>query len=104
MDQFKQVQEIAKRTKQMQADLEAARTVGDGAGGKVKITLQGNAQPVSVAIDDEFFGSSDGQAMGGALLEALISANDNAKAVMTEKLAEIYKDMPGMPPGGMPGM
>ena len=28
----------------------------------------------------------------------------DVEAVMTEKLAEIYKDMPGMPPGGMPGM
>ena len=104
MNQFKQVQEIAKRTKQMQTDLEAARCSGEDAAGKVEVTLQGNTQPVSVAIDAEFFEASDGDAVGDAIFEALAVANEKAKAKMTEAVAEMYKGIPGMPPGGLPGM
>lgn len=104
MNQFKQVQEIAKRTKQMQTDLEAARCSGEDAAGKVEVTLQGNTQPVSVAIDAEFFEASDGAAVGDAIFEALGVANEKAKTKMTEAVAEMYKGIPGMPPGGLPGM
>ena len=102
MNQFKQVQEIAKRTKQMQADLEAARCVGKDADGKVEITLQGNTKPLSVRIDPGFFDTSDGEAVAGAIVEALGVANAEAKTKMTEAVAEMYKGLPGMPPGGMP--
>lgn len=98
MDQFKMVQEIAKKQKKIQEDLGAMRITG--VAGDVMVTVNGLSSPVSVQIGQATFEAGQ-EAVGTALTEALVDADTKAKVSMQEAMAELYK---GLDPSALSGL
>ena len=102
VDQFKQVQEVTKRAKKMQDDLDAARLSGSSADGAVIMVLNGKGTPITTEISDECF-SAGAAAVSTGLTEALVAANEECKKIMAEKMTEMYSGL-NLPAGMLPGL
>ena len=99
MDQVKQMQEMQRRAKKLQDDLQSARVEATAAVGGVTIVLNGMAAPVSVTITDECMATGSA-VVGAGLTEALKAATADCRALMEQKTREIYE---GLDMGAMMG-
>lgn len=98
VDQFKKMQELQQKSKEMQADLLAARLTGKSADGLTTVVVNGQASPLEATVGNIDAGAD---AVGASLLEALLDANKQAQKVMGDAMQELMAASGGM---GIPGM
>jgi nucleoid-associated protein EbfC len=98
MDSLKKANEIGKKSKAMQEDLEKIRLEGTSSNGKVKVTMSGQQVPVAVSIDPAML-NEGADAVQAAVLEAMTNAHTASVKNMAQKMAELYQGM-GLPIGG----
>ncbi len=99
MNQFKQAQEIAKKTQAMQAELDKLLIDGTAADGKVVVTLTGNQKPSKVSLDDAYLAGASGEQVGMDVAEAMKEAHQKSMSQQMEKMAELYQELGmGAPP------
>mmetsp|Transcript_29270 Transcript_29270/g.78587 ORF Transcript_29270/g.78587 Transcript_29270/m.78587 type:complete len:190 (+) Transcript_29270:27-596(+) len=103
MEQFKKVQEIQKKTKELQEAMAVARIDGASASGAVKVVMSGEQIPIEVDISKELM-DEGAEKVSAEVTEAVKDATTKSSTFAQGKLAEIYEglDIPGM--GGLPGM
>lgn len=94
MEQFKKAQEIAKKTKELQDELQKTEVEGVSASGNVKVTLTGQQKPVGVEINVEGRTSEE---ISEDVVTAMKDAHEKSGKLMGEKMTNLYKDL------GLPG-
>ena len=101
MDQFKQAQDIAKKSQEMQQELAGAEFEGANADGTVTFVMNGQQQPVSAAAPG--FDGLDAAALATGYQDAIKDAQAKSLAAMNEKMAALYESvgLGGAMPGGM---
>mmetsp|Transcript_6425 Transcript_6425/g.7980 ORF Transcript_6425/g.7980 Transcript_6425/m.7980 type:complete len:192 (-) Transcript_6425:1089-1664(-) len=97
MENFKQSQELGKRTGYLIQELSSVTVEGVAAKGKVKVFIDGQQQPSGVEIDDEYFSNTGVEDFSEALLVAMQDANDKSMQLMQDRMQALYADL-GLPP------
>ncbi len=97
MASFKTSQRVSDRTNVVLQDLANTIVEGAAADGKVKVTYNGQQQPVSVLIDESYFrslGRKNGAAdLSIALTEAMQEAHKKSASKMEDKMKSLYADL-----------
>lgn len=92
------------QAQQMQADLAAAQEeLGQktfehsGAGGKIKVTVNGKAELLSLQIDPSIVDPEDAEFLASALLKTIQEASESAKEASASQLKNLTGglDLPG---------
>lgn len=97
MASFKVSLRVSDRTNAVLQDLANTIVEGTAADGKVKITYNGQQQPVNVLIDENYFQSlsrKNGAAeLSNALMEAMQEGHKKSASKMEDKLKALYSDL-----------
>jgi DNA-binding protein YbaB len=97
MASFKTSQRVEDRTSAVLQDLSNVLVEGASRNGKVKVTYNGQQQPMAVQIDEGYFQSLDGkdgaEKLGKALTEAMQEGHTKSAGKMEEKLKSLYSDL-----------
>jgi len=107
MEQFKQAQEIGKKTQAMQKELEALTLVGadveDESNAKVKVFVNGQNKPIKVEIvSEEWLASAGSEGVSEAIGLAMAAAHLKGSQASAKKMMELYSEM-GLPQMGSGG-
>jgi DNA-binding YbaB/EbfC family protein len=97
MDNFKQSQELGKKTGALLTELSAATVEGTAAKGKIKVILDGEQRPKLVEIDEEYFDGVAVEDFTEALTSAMQDAYLKSTNLMEEKMIGLYTEL-GLPP------
>uniref|UniRef100_A0A7S2WN77 Nucleoid-associated protein n=1 Tax=Rhizochromulina marina TaxID=1034831 RepID=A0A7S2WN77_9STRA len=106
MEQFKKVQEIGRKTKELQKELAEMQIEEKSEDESVSVTISGQQAMLSAYISKDAMDAGK-EEVEKRLMESLQKAHLKSFEVMNTKLMEITKDLdiPGLGgPGGMPGM
>jgi len=95
MDNMKKMNEIQKKTKEMQEDLASERVTGESADGKIKITFNGAQEALDCSIEDAKLGEG-GATVAAAVIEAIKDGQAKSTQVMMKKMQTLYSSM-GLP-------
>lgn len=87
-NKLKQINDLRTQSKQMKAMLDEVIVVGQGASGKVMITVNGSHETLGVQIDDAL----DRSAIADAVKSALNDVNSKLQGELMKKM----KDMGGL--------
>lgn len=96
MENFKQTQELGKKTGSLLNDLSLSTVEGSGAKGKIKIATDGQQRPKIVEIDEEYFNEVTLEDFTEALTVALQDAHDKSTKMMEDKMVGLYTEL-GLP-------
>jgi len=109
MENFKQSQELGRRTNALLTDLTSSTIEGIGANGKVKVLVNGRQEPIGVEVDETYLkqvmglgGSSGGveedgvEELNEALTVAMQDAWTKSMEVMEDKMQALYSEL-GLP-------
>lgn len=96
MENFKQTQELGKKTGSLLNDLSLSTVEGSGAKGKIKIAMDGQQRPKIVEIDEEYFNEVTLEDFTEALTVALQDAHDKSTKMMEDKMVGLYTEL-GLP-------
>jgi DNA-binding protein YbaB len=97
MENFKQSQELGKKTGSLTQELSSIQVEGVAAKGKIKVFVDGQQQPMSVEIDEEYFKQGGVEEFSEELLIAMQDAHDKSIQIMQDKMQGLYSDL-GLPP------
>jgi len=97
MENFKQSQELGKKTGALLTDLSAATVEGTAAKGRIKVILDGEQRPKMVEIDEEYFEGVAIEDFTEALTSAMQDAYVKSTNLMEEKMSGLYTEL-GLPP------
>ncbi len=90
MENFKQSQELGKKTSSLIQELTSIQVEGVAAKGKIKVLVDGQQQPIGVEIDEEYFKEGSSEEFSEALLIAMQDAHKKSQDVMQEKMQSLY--------------
>lgn len=90
---LKQIQELKSKASEIKKALSSEIVEGSGAGGGVKITMDGNQEIQSVEISDDLLNNKDKLQQG--IKEATNDVIKKVQKVMAQKMSQM---------GGFPGM
>lgn len=97
MNSFKTSKRVSDRTNAVLQDLSGTLVEGTSADGKVKVTYNGQQQPVGVQIDESYFQSLGRKSGAGelsiALTEAMQEAHTKSASKLEEKVKSLYSDL-----------
>jgi len=96
MENFKQSQELGKKTSALLQELTSTTVEGSAAKGKIKVTVDGQQRPKLVEIDDEYFGGVGVEDLTEALAIAMQDAHDKSTKLMQDKMNGLYAEL-GLP-------
>ena len=96
MENFKQTQELGKKTGSLLNDLSLSTVEGYGAKGKIKIATDGQQRPKIVEIDEEYFNEVTLEDFTEALTVALQDAHEKSTKMMEDKMVGLYTEL-GLP-------
>ncbi|GFH45056.1 hypothetical protein CTEN210_01530 [Chaetoceros tenuissimus] len=96
MENFKQTQELGKKTGNLLNDLSLSTVEGSGAKGKIKIAMDGQQRPKLVEIEEEYFNEVTLEDFTEALTLAMQDAHDKSTKMMEDKMAGLYTEL-GLP-------
>ena len=96
MENFKQSQDLGKKTSSLLQELSNLNIEGIGAKGKIKVTVDGQQRPTLVDIDEDYFESVTVDDFTEALTAAMMDAHDKSIKIMEEKTNVLYADL-GLP-------
>ena len=112
MENFKQSQELGKKTATLLADLSSSTVEGTAANGKVRVYFDGQQHPMGVEMDPEYLqrllrvgeGGSESNSgfedLNEAVTVAMQDAHAKSVALMDEKMRDLYSDL-GLPPSSI---
>lgn len=97
MSSFKTSKRVSDRTNAVLQDLSNTIVEGTSADGKVKVTYNGQQQPVGVQIDEGYFQSLGRKSGAGelsiAMTEAMQEAHSKSASKIEEKVKSLYSDL-----------
>ncbi len=96
MENFKQSQELGKKTGSLIQELSSMQVEGVAAKGKIKIFVDGLQQPVGVEIDDEYFHQSNAESFSDELLIAMQDAHTKSMQIQQDRMQGLYSTL-GLP-------
>ncbi len=96
MENFKQSQDLGKKTSSLLQELSNINIEGVGAKGKIKVTVDGQQRPTLVDIDEDYFEAVTVDDFTEALTAAMMDAHDKSTKIMEEKTNGLYADL-GLP-------
>ncbi len=96
INKLKQVWEMRKSAKQMQSALSDVLVVGEAAGGKIKVKLDGNQKITSVEIDPSLLTPAEQERVQNGFAEAFADAQKQVQKIMSEKLRSGELKMPDL--------
>ncbi len=96
MENFKQSQELGKKTSALLNELSATSIEGVAARGKIRVTVDGQQLPKIVDVDEDYFNSVTVEDFTEALVQAMQDAHVKSNKVMEEKMNGLYADL-GLP-------
>lgn len=100
-DMFGKFQDMQKKMKEVQDQLEDLIVEAEAGGGMVKVKANGNRKVVAIDLDDDVIDPDDKEMLEDLVVAGVNKALDKAEDASKEKMQEAYKGM--MPGGGMPG-
>jgi DNA-binding YbaB/EbfC family protein len=83
-----EARKVQERLMTTEKELEEVEVVGKSGGGKVKVVLSGNYEPVEVSVDESVLKMEDREMFEDLLLVALKDALEKVKELRREKLGE----------------
>lgn len=86
-NKLKQIKELREQAKNLQAQLATETAIGEAAWGKVKITINGNQQILSVEIDQELL--SNKEKVQEAIKDATNDAIKKIQRIMAMKMQQM---------------
>eukprot|EP00979_Chaetoceros_neogracilis_P018139 scaffold10552_cov276-Chaetoceros_neogracile.AAC.43 len=96
MENFKQSQELGKKTSSLLNDLLATSVEGSAGKGKIKVIVDGQQRPKLVEIDEDYFAQVGVEDFTEALAIAMQDAHDRSTKIMEDKMASLYIEL-GLP-------
>lgn len=96
MENFKQSQELGKKTGSLIQELSSMQVEGVAAKGKIKIFVDGLQQPVGVEIDDEYFNQGSAEEFSDELLIAMQDAHKKSMQIQQDRMQGLYSTL-GLP-------
>ena len=97
MENFKQSQDLGKRTSALVQDLSSSTIEGSAADGKVRVFVDGQQRPIGVDIDPDYVSNiSSVEDLNEAITLAMQEANSKSMQQMQEKMSNLYTDL-GIP-------
>ena len=97
MENFKQSQDLGKRTSALVQDLSSSTIEGTAADGKVRVFVDGQQRPIGVDIDPDYISNiSSVEDLNEAITLAMQEANSKSMQQMQEKMSNLYTDL-GIP-------
>ncbi len=96
MENFKQSQELGKKTSSLIQELTSIQVEGVAAKGKIKVFVDGQQQPIGVEIDEEYFKEAGVEDFSEMILVAMQDAHKKSLDVMQEKMQGLYGSL-GLP-------
>lgn len=94
-NKIKAIQELKTQANQIKKVLAEEKIDGSGSWGKIKITMNGNQEVLSVQIDDEVVGNKSKLESG--IKEAINDTIKKAQKVMAQKMSQMGGlDLPGL--------
>ena len=96
MENFKQSQELGKKTSSLIQELTSIQVEGVAAKGKIKVFVDGQQQPIGVEIDEEYFKETGVDDFSEMILVAMQDAHKKSLDVMQEKMQGLYGSL-GLP-------
>mmetsp|Transcript_29392 Transcript_29392/g.44862 ORF Transcript_29392/g.44862 Transcript_29392/m.44862 type:complete len:184 (-) Transcript_29392:212-763(-) len=97
MENFKQSQEVGRKTSALLVDLSSTTVEGSAAKGKIKVLVDGQQKPLGVEIDDDYFDTVGVEDLTEKLATAMQDAHDKSTKLMQEKMESLYAEI-GLPP------
>lgn len=85
---FKKAQQVQEGAKRLQEELEQMEIEGEAGGGKVKVVLSGNQEPISVTVAPEAMGEG-AEILSDLVTAAMKDAYNKSTATMREKMEEL---------------
>jgi len=96
MENFKQSQELGKKTNTLLQDLSSTTVEGSAAKGKIKVTVDGQQRPMGVEIDDDYFDTCRVEDLTEALAVAMQDAHEKSTKIMQDRMTGLYVEL-GLP-------
>lgn len=96
MENFKQSQELGRKTSALLAELSSTTVEGLAAGGKIKVLVDGQQKPMGVEIDDDYFETVAVEDLTEKLATAMQDAHDKSTKLMQDRMESLYSDI-GLP-------
>ena len=93
MENFKQSQELGKKTNALLQDLSSTTIEGSAAKGKIKVTVDGQQKPLGVDIDDEYFDTCRVEDLTEALAAAMQDAHEKSTKMMQDRMTGLYVEL-----------
>ncbi|MCX5776305.1 MAG: YbaB/EbfC family nucleoid-associated protein [Candidatus Firestonebacteria bacterium] len=100
-DKMKQMYDLQKKAKQIKKELEATIVNVEEAGGKIKISMNGEFKLVSISIDPYFLAPERKLDLENALKRVISNGVGQAQSASAGKMKELTKGM-GLP--NFPGL
>jgi hypothetical protein len=94
---IKKAQQVQEGAKQLQEELESMEIEGEAGGGKVKVVMSGNQEPLRVVIDPSAL-SEDAEMLSDLVLTAMKDAYNRSTSTMREKMEDLTGglNLPGL--------
>lgn len=96
MENFKQSQELGRKTSALLAELSSTTVEGAAAGGKIKVLVDGQQKPMGVEIDDDYFETVTVEDLTEKLATAMQDAHEKSTKLMQDRMESLYADI-GLP-------
>jgi nucleoid-associated protein EbfC len=94
MDQLKRAQRVGKITASLVQELKSITVEGSSENGKVKVTLDGQQNPISTYVDENYYREKvDVNEFTNALTTAMKDAQMKSMEKMNEKMKNVYNEL-----------
>jgi DNA-binding YbaB/EbfC family protein len=95
---LKQAQALQAKVAQVQEELKTREMVGTSGGGKVKVTMNGGQEVVSISIDPDVVNPAEADLLEDLVVAALRDARAKITRLIEEEMSRVTGGM-GLPPG-----
>lgn len=95
---LKQAQALQAKVAKVQEELKTREMVGSSGGGKVKITMNGAQEVLSISIDPEVVDPEEADLLEDLVLTAFKDARGKVTRMIEEEMSRVTGGM-GLPPG-----
>lgn len=97
MGAFQQAQKLMSKMNELQAHLDQYETTGEAGAGKVRVTLNGKGEALSVRIDPTLVVPEDVEILEDLLVEAFSEARRKVEEYLAAETGKIQAGMPKIP-------
>lgn len=96
-EKLKQIKDLRDKAKKIQDALQTVTVEGSAGWGKVKVTMDGNQQVLSVSIDPEYLSPAMKEKLEGCIKEAMGDAIKKVQQAIMAKMKDMGElNLPGL--------